>query len=439
MKNLILFILLLISLIILGCAKEEPITEIANPIAHFDKIVPHEFHIGDTVNLIGRNFGNKRNNRYVEFYGWEINEETGYILWTDTLIKVIVPAISGNADINNGTAHINERLSNGVGYKVNRGLFIDILNFFVLASIFITFLYLYLKINKIWKRKHEREVADAQSLTGMSILILNCMLWVLYYIFVNYDTKGWLDQAIYIIEGIVFFTIGTGFFVKGQKTFGFWYLIKKALKLERKEADYLLKRFLKPMHAEVILHIMHQIAMVDEEFDPKEQEMIQTFANHWNIEYNFDKLEAERKQSTDNRFVRLRKIVHNYLESEPPSEQVAQLKDMITAMINADDKVTDEEALISSEILPMIENHLNANKDTKRYDVIIVPQNPTHDELIKELIPTAEKVQTAGGLAYSIGSYYSLRYAKIMCDKYREFNLFTIVFPPEEMFAINKN
>jgi hypothetical protein len=80
----------------------------------------------------------------------------------------------------------------------------------------------------------------------------------------------------------------------------------------------------------------------------------------------------------------------------------------------------------------MIENHINADKSALKYDVIIVPQQPNHEELIKELIPNSEKVLTAGGLAYSIGSYYSQKYAKLMCDKYRELNLFTIVYPPDE-------
>ena len=172
--------------------------------------------------------------------------------------------------------------------------------------------------------------------------------------------------------------------------------------------------------------------MVDEEFDPKEQEIIQAFAKDWNIEYNFELLEKERQQSTDNRFIRLRKIVNNYLDSEPPNEQVAQLKDMITTMIQADEKVTEEEALISSEILPMIENFLNQEKTAVHFNVLIVPQNSAHEELIKELIPNAEKISTSGGSAYSIGSYYSPNFAEMMCVKYREVNLFTIVYPPPE-------
>jgi energy-coupling factor transporter transmembrane protein EcfT len=428
MRQIHLLSLLFFLAIIFGCTEEEAIKEINNPEVYLEKIEPPVFQIGDTVKLIGKNFGNERKNKYVEFYGWEIDENKGYLEWTDTLITVIVPTINGDEDINNGTAHINERLSNGVKYKVDRGTFINVINWLVFLSIFLTFIYLYLKINKIWKRKHLQEVAEAQSLSGMFLLIVNCMLWVAYYIFVNYDTKGWIDQAIYVVEGAVFFIIGTGIFVKGQKKFGFWNLIVKALKLERKEADYLLKKFFKPLHAEVILHILHQVAMIDEEFDPKEQEIIQLFAKDWSIEYDFEKLEMERKQSADNRFERLRKIVNNYLESEPPEEQVAQLKDMIGTMIQADEKVSEEEALISSEIIPMLENYLNKGKKAVLYDVIIVPQEKPHELIVHELFPNTERFMTAGGYAYAIGSYYSPKFAEMMCEKYRNMNLFTIVY-----------
>ena len=437
MRFLMLFFILLIQFLISGCNERDEIREIKNPSIFLEKIEPMTFQIGDTVKLIGKNFGKQRNNLYVEFFGWEIDDKSGYIYWSDTLIKVVVPVINGDDDVNKGVAHINERLSNGISYKVKRGLVVDIINFFVIASLFLTILYLYLKVNKIWKRKHEPEVAESQSLTGLAILIFNCILWVLYYILVNYDTKGWIDQAIYIIEGVIFSTIGTGIFIKGQKKLGYWHLIKKAFKLERKEADYLLKRFFKPMHADVILKIMHQIAMIDEEFDPKEQEIIKAFALDWNIEYNFDKLEYERKQSADNRYVSLRKTITSYLDSEPPDEQIAQLKDMVATMIQADDKVTEEEELISSEIIPMFEGYLNKDKKAIKYDVILVPQELGHIEIIQELIPNSEKLNIAGGTAFLLGSYYSPRFAEMMCNKYRLLNLFAIVYSPDLLFSQN--
>ena len=425
-RSLIIAIAILLTGLV-ACKKDDKVTELENPHVKLEKILPKKFKVGDTVCMIGKNFGNDRGSKYVEFYGWEIAQNGGYILWTDTLIKVVVPQITGSDEVNNGTAHINSRLSNGLEYKVDRGWFVDLLNWLALLSIAATFLYLYLKTNKIWKRKHLTEVAEAQSLTGLTILILNCFLWVMYYIYVVPDTKAWVDQAVYIIEGVIFFTIGTGIFIKGRKGFGIWRLIKNALKLERKEADYLLKQFLKPMHAEVILQILHQIALIDEEFDPKEQEIIKVFAKDWNIIYDYEKLEQERKQSSHDSFYQIQKTVTKYLEREPPAEQVAQLKDMVTTMIQADEKVTAEEELISTEIIPMLDGHLNKEKKAPKYEVLVVPQEAYHDVIMEEEFPNTIKVKKAGGMAYIIGSYYSPQFAEKMCSRYREMNLFTVV------------
>jgi hypothetical protein len=306
------------------------------------------------------------------------------------------------------------------------------IDIFVNISLVITLLYVYLRINKIWKRKNDREVAESQSLAGLTIYIINCILWVSYYIFVEPDTKSMLDTSIYIFEGSIFFLIGTGLWVKGQRSAGLWKLIRQSLKLERKEADYLLKRFFKPKHADVIINILHQLAMIDEELDDKEREIISIFAKEWNIDYSVEKLNKERTVGTEGNYIRLRNSVMNYLEQEPPIEQVAQLKDLIDELIKADDKVSAEEELISSELLPLIENYLTSENKIKKYHVIIVPQRPEHDLKIIELVPDSYKVETAGGVAYTMGTFYSYQYADMICRQFRQYNLFTIVHSLEE-------
>ncbi|MCK5741439.1 MAG: hypothetical protein KAH48_04420, partial [Chlorobi bacterium] len=206
-----------------------------------------------------------------------------------------------------------------------------------------------------------------------------------------------------------------------------WALIQKALRLERKEADYLLKKWFKPANAEAIIHILHQIAVIDDEFDPKEQEIISIFAKEWNIDYDYSKMQSQWDVSDENQYMFLRKSVMDYLDGEPPREQVAQLNDMITTMIEADDKVTDEEALISSELIPMLENYVSSRNTNNEFHVLIVPQTDGQLSSLSELLPTAEKLIVNGGEAFDVGSYYSKKYAEMICEQYRDINYFTIV------------
>jgi hypothetical protein len=424
-------VLLIISLLFhVTACNEVPETPVSQDIiqtqAKITRLSKSEFTYGDTLLIYGENFGKEQSNYYIQLDG-VADSDIQYLSWSDTLITVVIPQ-----GTENGHILIKKNVSNPYQYKINKPLWIQIIDLLIKISLFVSLIYIYLKINKLWKRKHYREVAESQSLAGLTIYILNCILWVIYYIFIEEDINSMFDTSIYIFEGSILFLIGTGIFVKGQRRTGLWKLIRQSLRLERKEADYLLKKFFKPKHADVIINILHQLAMIDEELDKRELKIITMFAKEWNIDYSVDKLNKERLDSTENNYIRLRKSVENYIAQEPPVEQVAQLKDLIDELIKADDKVTKEEELISSEILPFLENYLMKEDTVKKYHVIIVPQLPEHENKIKELMPGSIKIQTSGGTAFSIGTFYSFKYADMICKQFRKHNLFTIVHTLKE-------
>jgi hypothetical protein len=86
--------------------------------------------------------------------------------------------------------------------------------------------------------------------------------------------------------------------------------------------------------------------------------------------------------------------------------------------------------LISAELIPMVENYLNEDEGTQQYLVLIVPQHPEQENSIQELLPNSQKINTSGGVAFEIGSFYSKKYAEMVCEQYREINYFTIVNQP---------
>lgn len=412
---------LFVAIILIGCEEEKQKME--EDKVYDGKIIrlsKKEFKAGDLLFIYGSGFGNNRDNKIVDFDG-VIVEEKNYKTWSDTLISVIVPE-----DVEAGNVYINSRISNEYSYEVDFGFFRNMIEIFVQVSIFISLIYVYLRINKIWKRKHDKAVAESISIMGMSFYLVNCILWVIYYGFITNDSKSLWDTSIYIFEGTIFFIIGTGIFVKGQRQSRLWALIKQALKIERSEADYLLKKFFKPKNADKIIEILHQLAMIDEHLDPKEQELIEAFAKEWNIDYSAEKFNKSRVKGTENNYIRLRNSVSDYLSYDPPHEQVGQLRDMMTALINVDDVVTNEEELINSELMGLISEFLEEKKQNL-YHVLIVPQQPEHELIINETFPDAAKLEISGGIAYSIGSYYSYKYADMICRERRKINMFTIV------------
>jgi hypothetical protein len=304
-------------------------------------------------------------------------------------------------------------------------------------SVAFTTLQIYLQVNKIWKRKHELEVARSQSISGLIILGLSCIISIVYYAF-NDDMSSLAESAFYLVQAIVFGLISTGLFVKGQEKQSLWKLLLKAIRFEKKEANYLIKKFFKPTNANIIIDILHQLAMIDDNLDPKEQELIEAFAEEWNIEYSVDKLNEKRYGDAKSNYIRLRTSVEDYLDSEPPKEQAAQLKDMMQTMIEADDEITEEEELISTELMGLVQNYIS-DAGSDRYHVMIVPQDHSQHISIKGLIPNAKQYDIAGGIAYSVGEFYSSKYAEMICNQFREEKLFTIVHTPDPNTTTNKN
>lgn len=312
------------------------------------------------------------------------------------------------------------------------------INAFIWISLLMSVIQVYLQTNKIWKRKHERIVAESQSIAGLSLLLLNCLIWLISYIIKN-DYESIIDTSLIVFQSTIFLLIGTGLWVKGQRRMGFWNLVKQALKIEKKEANYLLKRFFKPQNAEVIIDILHQLAMIDEELDSREEVLIRYFAIEWNINYSPESRNKGRsKDIKDKKYVALRNKVYDYLQRDPPVEQVSQLKDLINELIRADEKISPEESLISKELMGMINAYLEKEEKRDFYQVIIVPQNPQQESRIQELIPDSQRIKTFGGTVYTIGSFYSKEFADMICQKFRKFNLFTIVYNLESLVTENQ-
>jgi len=307
---------------------------------------------------------------------------------------------------------------------------VEIITTIAALSLIFTAVQIYLQVNKIWKRKHEVEVAESQSIAGMLIMTFNCIISILYFIVVTDDMISMIENSMYLVQAVVFGIISTGLFVRTNDKLSFIQLIRKAFKLERKEASYLIKKFLRPANAEVIINILHQLAMIDNELDPKEEELIKAFAQEWKIEYSVEKLNQDRMDTPENNYIRLRGSVDKYLESEPPKEQAAQLRDMMQALIQVDDKITFEEELISSELIGLISNYLTNEQNALVYEVLIVPQNNQHHDFVKQMMPAASMYNVSGGIAYSMGQFYSQKYAEMICNQFREVNLFTIVHFP---------
>ncbi|MFN3270670.1 MAG: hypothetical protein ACK42G_08790, partial [Candidatus Kapaibacteriota bacterium] len=55
------------------------------------------------------------------------------------------------------------------------------------------------------------------------------------------------------------------------------------------------------------------------------------------------------------------------------------------------------------------------------------------EQIVREMIPDIQELRTFGGRVFSIGTFYSKAFADMVCQRFRKFNLFTIVYNLENL------
>jgi hypothetical protein len=292
----------------------------------------------------------------------------------------------------------------------------------------------YLVVNKMWKRKHEKEVADSISIYGKFFGLIPAVMFSAYFISKSDpDLPAFLQRLIVLASILVFIWVGTRWFVKGEKTQGLLTLIRQALKMENKEVGDLAKSFFRPSGADAIIDILGQVAMIDKDLDKREKMFIKSFADAWNIELNWEEIKEKHNKVADDPFRELRKSMKNYLRSSPPRAQVEQMADVLLMLVKADERISSEEQLIMDELKGLIDDYLGREK-ANTFRVAVVPQDKEQEKAISTLLERElSKENIAGGRAYISEPFFSEQYAEIICERYRALNVFTVVVKPEQI------
>jgi hypothetical protein len=303
--------------------------------------------------------------------------------------------------------------------------FKSFIGFMAYASLGFTVAAAYLKINKIWKRKHNAEVADSVSIVGNVIYVIPLTFFALNYILIAH-WQGVIDSVIWIASGIVYILIGSRLWVQSHRHKTFWTRLREALKLERSEVGDLANSFFRPSGSEIILSILAHFAYIDRKLTAREKEFIQSFADTWHMKFDWNEHSSLVADNQPAIFFKMHKKVEHYLDTSPPVKQVSQLIDVLHVLAKIDESVSDQEKLILEEVDGLLFSYVNASDAQARFSVVIAPQNKKQDSAIAALLPDIEKSEVAGGSGYMIGSYFSQDYAGIICDQYRALGFFTI-------------
>jgi hypothetical protein len=317
-------------------------------------------------------------------------------------------------------------------------IFQKIISFLTYAAILISVVEVYFKINKIWKRKHEKEVAESQSIVGLGMSSFVMIIWALDS-FIKGNFEAIADNVIYFAEAVICIIIGTGFFVieEKKKHKNFWAMIKSALRLERKEAGYLWKTLSGKLQAEKIVELLLLLAWIDDQFNKSEKEIIEKLATPWGIKITEDQLynnpfSSFKKKSK--RFETVKQLFREYLIENSSKDQILHIKNLFNELISSDGKISQHEEIIMGEIDGVIKEYLG--ESMPKFSIIIIPKQDNLRESIESIVKSVnpeinmkEREQNIdGGFGFIVDECYSQDYAEILAEEQRsQHNNLTIV------------
>ena len=292
------------------------------------------------------------------------------------------------------------------------------------SALFISIFQAYLKLNKIWKRRKIKEVANSisivASLMGFAVLfpfLMNSLI-----ITNDYPAAG--KSLIGLFLAALFSLISVGYFVEENRGKGLIRLLINALSAEKNESTDLISAMLRPHGAKKIIQILIKLAAIDDEVAQEEIDLITEFADKWNIV--IPDIKAGKPEEVTN-LVELKELVQSYLDEKPDVEVAEGLTDLINLMAEADDEVTEEEAMAVAEFSGMIAHYVSSEKGgtVEMFEVNIVPQGDKQMEAIKDLLPDLNPVKDRGGQVFKVGKFFSEDYANAVCEKYIALGLYS--------------
>jgi len=284
----------------------------------------------------------------------------------------------------------------------------------------------YLKVNKLWARRHIKEVAESISVVAAILSLFTTLPFLIKFVVIDQDYVAAGKFLLSLLVFFVFFLVGIGFWVKRHEPIGLWRMIRRAIATERGELTYLIHSFTKPREAPAILRILRLVSLVDRHLDERETEILESVSRPWGIHPDELKGAAEPDEDTDIGVVR--DAFTDYLALQPDHSQVEKVVDLVRFMIHADGQVSEEEAVVLDEISGATGAYLSrTGAGGEVYEVLLVPQRPEDFERAGELIADPVLHPRAGGEAFVAGSYFSESFAQAICARYRQRDFFCTV------------
>jgi tellurite resistance protein len=285
---------------------------------------------------------------------------------------------------------------------------------------------IYLTLNKLWTRKQDPAVVGSISLMAKLVGLVPVTLFLIDGLLRGHWRPA-IENGLWVVALLVQVVIALGFWLPGGRRRGLWQMLSSTLREESREVGDLIKAFTRPSHAREVLDIFSGIAWIDGELNQREREIIQNFADSWQIDLPWEELQRRAQAAGGTRLGTLRQSVENYILTSPPPKQATQMADVIALIVAADGKVTEDEDTMLAELTGLLGAYAGGGAEARAHFVALVPRSLEQEQAMETLLSGVHRQPMVGGVAFVAGPFYSKRYAELVSQQHRALNFFSVV------------
>lgn len=229
-------------------------------------------------------------------------------------------------------------------------------------------------MNKIWIRKHERVVSESISVSAQLLALATGIPFVALYVLEG-AYEGAVGDGVLLFVSLALIMIGIGFWVEGEPRQGH---PQTAWAGNGRRAD---GRARTAFHPDLCRKVGIDLDSV----------------------LSQRRSEGERPDSSP---AALREEVAAYLATTPPFEQAGQLRDVLSSLVEIDDRISEREELMLEELGGMIEDYVGGTSSAN-FHVFIAPKSADQEDAVAETMPHLKKERRLGGEVFRVGQYHS--------------------------------
>lgn len=301
----------------------------------------------------------------------------------------------------------------------------QIIHFLAYGVIIFSVVEVYLTLNKLWSRKHIKEVADSISISARATGMIPGTVFTLNYFF-NEQWQGFIDGSIWIFASFIQIMIAAGFWVAGNKKTNFFSLIRQSLEKETQELFHLARSIFHVKEHQAVIDLLAATALTDKVLKDGEKAFVENLANEWGIEVSWNKLMTRfRKQDVSALFL-MSKEIQGYLQLNPSRQEIKLLLKLIKRLSDENGYSRPENQFIIDEFGEAF-RHYPSNKYPEHYHVQIVPQEKDQHERLQATGIKMKSEYIGSGFTYILGPFFTHAFADQVAREFQSLGYFAAI------------